>query len=202
MIVQNKTLKYNILIFIALLGIFSIYSDNLEMVTVSTVPQSVEDFLAIRDSIATTPEGGVAVFLLAMMKYGENEELGLKFLTIAFDQQNLTAGDTYKGFKIHNSWDYHLGRLKKKPYWAFAYIEGAKPENGYKTSLPYKFQFVRNRFSVIEKDQKIKTFVKCYGVSPRPVTMVKNNKDLWKVFEVSSLFVDVTPPVVNKNDDL
>lgn len=48
----------------------------------------------------------------------------------------------------------------------------------------------------------MKVFVETFGVKPRPITMVRNNKGIWKAKECSSVFVAVQPPAKAQQDDL
>ena len=52
-------------------------------------------------------------------------------------------------------------------------------------------------------DERAKLFVFSSGAdSPRPVTVKKNNRGLWKATSYSSLDVGVRPPIVIVDDDL
>lgn len=175
-----------------------------ETVTIGSLPQSEDEFVAMRNEIAKTPEGGAALFITAMITFVKNRELGMKFFTIALDQGNLSGGNVYKGFKPGPGIMYHINRLAdaRRAHLPFAYIEGASPSNGYAASLPYRLIMSRNRYSIMKED-RIKVFIACSGVTmPRPLTMQKNDKGHWKVSEASSLFVDVSAPKKNDGDDL
>ncbi len=171
-------------------------------IRVESVPKNEAEFLKLRDRLALTPEGGAAVFVVAMMAHAENRDLGLKFFTIALDRDNLAAGNVYKGFKPASGVSYHITRLadparKHVPY---SYVSGTRPENGYRASPPFVFNISTNRYSRLAED-KIKVFVACSGASmPRPMTMRKNDKGLWKSFEISSFSLDVPLPKKVEDD--
>jgi hypothetical protein len=60
----------------------------------------------------------------------------------------------------------------------------------------------KNQYSDIDANT-VKVFVKCTGAdSPRPITLVKNDKGIWKAKEFSSLLVGIKAPPSNVKDDL
>ncbi len=197
------------LMFFSVLSIpfsYSYAKDTKMTVSVKQIPASVEEFLALRDTLATTPEGGAAVMLVALMEFMQNKTLGMQCITIALDQNSLSSGNTYKGFTPGNGIMYHLNRfsIPERKHIPWAYVVGATSENNYEVPLPYSFEMSRNKSSEISEDM-IKVFVSCYGTSyPRPVTLKKNNRGIWKAYELSSLFLDVVGPakLINKDDDL
>lgn len=172
--------------------------------TIDRLPKTAEEFTELRNQIAATPEGGAAAFLVALITYVNDNDLGLQFLTLSLDQSNLQAGDVYRGYRPARALDYHLERLRRpeRKHVPYAYLLGTRREEGYAASLPYRIRLTRNRYSVIAED-RIKVFVQCAGASmPRPVTLRRNDKGVWKVFEASSLFLDVMAPPSNRKDDL
>ena len=43
----------------------------------------------------------------------------------------------------------------------------------------------------------------CDGFRPRPISLHRNDKGIWKAYEMSSLFLNVSPPAsTNPVDDL
>lgn len=198
-----KTLRALILPATVTLLLFSpLQADDEQSVTVQSMPGDVDEFLALRDQLSSTPEGGAAVFLVAVMAYVENIELGEQFLTIALDQNNLSKGKAYKGYSPSSSLQYHLKRIQGMPYLARSYVAGTSPSNGYNASAPYRFDFSRNRYSK-EKEDRIKVFVACSGAdTPRPITMQKNNRGVWKAYNASSIFVGIRKPAGGDDDDL
>ncbi len=167
-------------------------------IRIERVPETVEAFLALRNRLATSPEGGAAVFLVALLRYASDKAMGRTFLTIALDRGELSQGNDYKGFSPGASIAYHLGRFQ--PHWPRAYLKGAKAENGYKVAPPYVVTVSRNRYSGSEASGQVKVFLHLAGGRPRPVTMKVNSRGLWKASLVSSLFLPVPKP--QKPDDL
>jgi hypothetical protein len=95
-------------------------------------------------------------------------------------------------------------QVQGKAYLPWAYIEGATPENGYAVSgPPYVVTCTDNPYSGDVDSGQFKVFVACSGAdSPRPVTLKRNNKGIWKASEWSSLLVGVKMPVEESDDDL
>ncbi len=173
-----------------------------QYVEIQSIPATIEEFEGIRDSLASTPEGGAATMLLAMLVFAENETLGLQCMTVALDNSNIEKGGVYKGHQPAKHLEYHLNRFRQKKYWPKATIQGTVPENGYAYETPIRFAISRNKYSGSEESGKVKVFVATYGVSPRPMTMVRNNRGIWKAKELSSFFVDVQAPPSGEDDEL
>ncbi|HUX11585.1 MAG TPA: hypothetical protein VMW87_01080 [Spirochaetia bacterium] len=174
-------------------------------VTVDALPKTVESYISLRDSLARTPEGGASLFLVAMMVMKENPEVGLQMMTVMLDRSLVTSGKTYLGYAPVSSVMFHIDRITREKGWSYlpaAYVAGTSPADGYRCTPPYTYQISRNAYSGEESGGTVKVFVKTYGVMPRPVTMKVNDKGIWKVAELSSLFVDVAPPASDKTDDL
>jgi hypothetical protein len=159
-------------------------------------PTSMDQFLAFRDQIAKTPEGGVAVYLVAAWMYGEDQELGLDAFTVAYHRSRLRkAGNSgYKGFRPVRTLDSYIGRLKEKPWLFHGYVQGANPQNNYVLPDKPRIRLFRNRYSDLGGG-KIKVFARTTGAdSPRPFTVKANKKGLWKVVEASSFYAGAKPP--------
>jgi hypothetical protein len=175
---------------------------------IDSIPSSIDEFVQMRDSKANTPEGGAVLTLISLLKMKESEEEGLKFLTVILSQDNVGKGKIYKGFSPSEGIMYHINRLKRQEhnvweYMPFAYLEGANPDNDYKVSMPYTVTVSRNKYSGDESSGTVKVFINCYGVKPRPITMKRNDKGIWKAKELSSLFVGVQlPKSLLKKDEL
>ena len=173
-------------------------------VTISSIPASADEFIQMRDQLATTPEGGAAMLIVAMMGFSKSETLGMQFLTLALDQGNVGSGNAYKGYAPSSSIMYHVNRLNRQNVWwytPFAYVAGATAENNYKVSAPYKIVTSRNKYSGDESSGRVKVFVNVHGFSPRPITLKKNDNGIWKAYECSSVFVNVPAPASASTSD-
>lgn len=173
-----------------------------ETVSINSIPGNLDEFITLRDEIASTPQGGAVIFIIAMILYNEDKDTGLEAFTIALDRDQLQEGNVYKGFKPLASWYYFFGQLEYFEYLGRVYIDGTDYQDAYALpGKPYNFIFT----SIQETgDNMVKLFVQTTsGNMPRPLSLVKNNRGTWKVWEASSLFVGVskTPPD-NIDDDL
>ncbi len=171
-------------------------------VAVESIPASMEALVALRDGMATAPEGGAAVFLLAMIMYGRDRVLGRQAFTLALDMHELSAGTVYKGFQPKRDWEERFAQIDLFPFLGNIYVNATKAADGY--ALPGG----RIGFTVTEvrmqRDGSAKVFVATTsGNLPRPLTLAKNDKGLWKVMEASSVFVGPSAlPPVKETDDL
>lgn len=181
---------------------------SMETITIDAIPQSTDGLIELRNKIATTPEGGATIMIIAMLKYVEDPDTGLQFFTLALDKSHLsevTSGVNYKGYAPSASLMYHIKRLGTMGYLAASYITGTSVDGGYKLpSFPYKINIYRNKISDQQGEDLMKVFVECSGAdSSRPVTLKKNDKGIWKAYECSSLFVQIRPPKkADAGDDL
>jgi hypothetical protein len=170
------------------------------------LPETVEDFVAMRDHVATTPQGGAAMMVVALLIYADHEDVGLQCLTVAVDRDRLTSGPKgYKGWQLRNA---DLQRLKRqlvgKGYLPRSYVKGAVPGNGYQlSSPPYSIECSDNPHSGNVDSGTYKVFVATSGASnPRPITVKQNDKGIWKASEWSSLIVGIVAPANGSRDDL
>lgn len=173
-----------------------------QTVKVDKLPATVDEFLELRNNIATSPEGGATVFLTALKIYVENPELGEQCFVIAVDKGSLQEGSIYKGFALRKS-DLQLikNQMAKNKKISNSYIQGSSPENGYSVKTPYEYKYKSNPYSGDAEIGPYKIFVFCSGAdSPRPITLKKNNKGIWKASSWSSVLVGIKKEPVS--DDL
>lgn len=175
-------------------------------IEISRLPKNIEEFLEVRNQIATTPEGGASIFIIACMMYIESSYKDIAPLTVALAKSRLQESqEGYQGY-IPNPSDLRLikDQLNRHPYLANSYVLGTSPQNGY--NLPNKslsFDYSTNKYSGSEKEVSIKLFIASSGAdSPRPIRVVRNDKGLWKAEEWSSLLVGIRTPPKADNDNL
>ena len=118
-----------------------------------------------------------------------------------------TSGKGYKGFSVSKtSLSFIERQLSQNPMLMESYLPGSSPSNGYTPSEPpYSFTLTSNRFSGDASKGTIKLFIPCSGAStPRPVTVTRNSKGVWKAKEFSSLIVGVAKATntVDPADDI
>ncbi|MBN1179306.1 MAG: hypothetical protein JXD18_08850 [Anaerolineae bacterium] len=179
---------------------------NLPLVHIDAVPQSVEEFLALRDAIAHTPEGGAAAMVAALLTFAEGERLGQQCLAIAVDRETLQEGPNgYDGWQLGIAQMRLVkGQLRAMPHLPRSYVQGTAPENAYRLPAPpYVVACSTNPYSGEPESGTLKVFVACSGAdSPRPVTLKRNNRGIWKAAEWSSLVTGIRPPVADVDDTL
>lgn len=179
---------------------FSLVAQNLTErtpVSFSAEPSTIEEFKAIQATTATTPEGAAAMLVLAMSMYGKNPELGRKAVTLSVlskNRQKSNKPTAVDGVDLGGSDSYLMGQLDKYKMLPNGYWKGAEPANGYSPSLPLTVETFTNPYSGDETTGKIKLFVATKGASSfRPVSVEKDADGLWRVKEMSSLFVGMMP---------
>jgi hypothetical protein len=175
--------KKNFLIKIILIfGLGSIFAQENLDIKIKKYPESVNDFLKFRSELANTPEGGAFLTILALDAYAKGKPDAIKFLTLMLTQNNLqksSSPNSYNGYEPSKSYfNFHLQRMENKPYFMECYIKDNT------------ISFNRNQYSKIKEDQ-IKVFVVTHlpDIKPRPITMERNDKGIWKAKELSSLFL-------------
>lgn len=173
-------------------------------IRIQRIPATIEEFTSLRDSLAGTPEGGAAVFVVALYLYTANQALGLQALTVALDAGQLSSDARgYQGFSPSSSYNFYFQQLQNAQHIARSYFAGTSPANAYALpSGPQTIEIVRNPYSVIS-DAEIRVYVYSTGAdTPRPLTLKKNNRGVWKASSTNSLFVGVRPPIVVVDDAL
>jgi hypothetical protein len=175
-------------------------------VWVDALPVSTEGFVAMRDRMANTPEGGAAVMVMALLAYAEDERLGQQCLAVAIDRQWLEEGPGgYRGYRLRTP---DMRRLHMQiaggPHIPRSYIRGTNPQNGYRLpEPPYVLDLSSSPYSGDPSSGMVKVFVISSGASnPRPVTVRRNNRGVWKAYEWSSLIMGVVAPAQGIDDDL
>jgi hypothetical protein len=167
------------------------------------LPAHIAAFLALRDTVSHTPQGGAAVFALALLLHVRDRALGLQALTAALDASHLTDGPSGLQGKqpsalvLRNLRD----RVEKKPYIAASYFEGTSPGSAYALPAHLAVRVREQRGDVGASEAKV--FVFSSGAdTPRPMRLVKSPKGHWKATEWSSLEVGVRPPVGPSEPDI
>jgi len=168
------------------------------------VPTSADDMVALRDSLATTPHGGAATFVAAMLAYSQDVDLGIQCMTVAIEADQLVGGP--KGVKGKQPSNPCLQRLRErlgsKPYLARSYVQGTSPQGSYDLPGGPLVVKVKEQAGDVGAD-RAKVFVYSTGAdSPRPIQLTKNNRGLWKANNWSSLETGCRPPAPPVDDDI
>jgi len=174
---------------------------------IDRAPENVAQFLTLRNEIGQTPEGGAAMFLLALQRYQEEPSEGLKFLILTTDKSQLVKSheaESYGGYTLHKVERTRMTQqLEQYPYLIHSYFAGAIPENDYTPApAPFSFTFSLTSYSGSEKSGRIRLYIPSSGTdTPRPITLRRDNKGIWKVTEYSSLLVGIRLPEGLKKSD-
>ena len=178
----------------------------LKPVQIAELPASVEGFVELRDQIATSPQGGATMMVVALLLYGKDEELGQACLAVAADRSRLQEGaEGYKGWQLRRS---DLRRIRsqlgRQDYLPRTYLKNCQSESGYQMPVaPYVLEFTANAYSGDPDSGPYKIFVACSGAaSPRPVTVRLSSRGVWKAYEWSSLLVGVQGPPPDPAEEL
>lgn len=176
------------------------------VIEISSLPSTIEEFVALRDQLATTFLGGTAVFVVALYTYSENLALGIPFLTVAIEREQLADGiKGYKGKEPTRRIQAVLQqRIGRAPHIARSYFAGTSPENGYTLPAPPLRVLIREQARASDfGDGRAKVFVHSTGAdTPRPIHLSQNNRGIWKAKNWSSLEVGVRKPSEVVDDDL
>lgn len=159
---------------------------NLPDVSIASIPQTIDEFSSLTQQ-NNTPEGTVAMTIVAMWIYAEDQDLGQKAMSVIAHPEVQNPGQKgVNGVQLRNiDLQRMKDRLKGKRYLPQSYFRGTMPPQ-YSATLPYVVATFTNPHSNIGKGA-IKVMVYCNGAdSPRPVT-VKPHNGTWKLKEWSSL---------------
>jgi len=182
--------------------LFVLLSNSLfaQDIVIAEQPKTVDDFVTLRNAIATSPEGGAAMFLLALKIYADNPKLGEKCLVITVHKSLLKEGKTYKGYKLSDEdMDLIKRNIENNKLIPNSYIKGATPENGYAVKLPYEYDLSVNLIG--KTDAGTKVMAKSSGATnKRAIFVKKNNRGYWKATLWTTVLADIKPPV--EDDDL
>lgn len=181
---------------------------SFETISFDHLPHSIEEFIALRDTLAVTPEGGAVMLALALLRYAQAPDLpeGRHCLAIAVDRSRLVESpDGYQGWTVARA-DFDLIRrqLAGREYVARSYFQGTSPATGYALPAPpYACVVSDNPHSGDRDAGRYKVFVASSGAAtPRPVTLLRNQRGYWKAVEWSSLLTGVQPPATPVDDEL
>jgi hypothetical protein len=169
------------------------------------VPETHEEFIALRDQHARTPEGGAAIFALALLVHATDPVLGALCVLVSVRHDLLDDDPVgYKGKRLRRARAVDLAsRTGARPHIARSYAQETTPADGYALPDGPVTIRVRQQPNSVESDVRARMFVWSTGAdTPRPISLERNEKGIWKAFEWSSLEVDVRPPHASKRDDL
>jgi hypothetical protein len=134
----------------------------------SKLPVNADEFKAMRDQLAVTPEGGAAMFVAALKLFTVNAEEGIKCLVMQREINDLmqsSSPNSYMGYALNNS-EFSLlkSQLAKQKYLPDSYFAGALPANNY--TIPdgeAELEITTNPYSGDPESGKVKVFVRSSG---------------------------------------
>lgn len=175
------------------------------LITIGPMPTTIDEYVAMRDRVARTPEGGAAAFAIALACYARDPAAGLPYVTVAIAMDLLDDDPGgYKGRRPRRVILQNLkDRLHGKDHITRSYVQGTRWEDGYVLPTGDLTVRVKQQRDSLQSADKAKMFVYSTGAdTPRPVSLGKNDKGLWKGLEWSSLEVGIRAPASNRSDDL
>lgn len=194
--ILKKSLLILTVVFLLTTALLYSADQKLYKVQIKSIPKTIDEFISMRDDIAKIPEGGIAMLLVALKMYENNQEEGIKALILATDLSLLRKGEnkqSYKGYFLGGYYPEMLNSVfNRYPYIASSYFPGTKPADGYKMGPgPYDFSFTLHKHRP-QDDKEHTLFVSCSGADyPRPVQVKKNDKGLWKAANYSSILMGI-----------
>ncbi len=174
-------------------------------IAIGAMPTTIDEYLAMRDRVARTPEGGAAAFAIALHCYARDPAVGLPYVTVAIAMDLLDDDPGgYKGRRPRRAILQNLkDRLHGKAHIARSYVQGTRFEDGYALPAGDVVVRVKQQRDSLPAADKAKMFVYSTGAdTPRPVSLARNDKGLWKATEWSSLEVGIRAPAAARSDDL
>ena len=202
----NDMKRIAVLLLIVLWGnIFAQERQQKIVVDLDYIPQSLSEFIALRDELAKTPQGGATMFILAMEAFAQKRPHGEKALVVTIDKSKLVQGSTYKGYSLGYDYrNYMKSNLRRFPYIPYSYFAGTSPDKGYKIGgPPWQIYFEpADTPDELKKREMVSLYVLCSGANKRKVTLKRNSRGLWKVYDFAQLYQGVETPVEVADDDL
>lgn len=177
-------------------------------IIIDVLPATVEELIALRNTVALSPEGGAVMIVLALMLAARDpaDSEARDALTVCVDRSRLVpTADGYQGWSLSLRDRQHVARqLGAYPWAPASYVVGTAPEDGYRLpQLPCRFHISRNAYSGDDDSGQVKVFIACSGAAlPRPITLKRNARGVWKAVEWSSLMMGVVSPSPEADDDI
>lgn len=123
-------------------------------VKVDAIPQTVEEFAALQQELATEPEGAVMMVILAMEVYNQNHSVGEECIRMANVDINFSS--MYSRVR-----DLFNGDSSSRPYQVATFFKGATPRNAYNPTKPYTIRVRQNpAHRTDERSQSLRGYVK------------------------------------------
>lgn len=147
-----------------------------------SLPKSVEELKAIRESVLTTPFMTAALSVAVLCNYENDRDVTYEMLDFLKGPQPLSMMDK----------QFIRDRLSGKGYKTFSYFAGSGPQNNYVPSQPYTITVSDNLYSYTNEGYAT-LYLKSSGAdSERPVTL-RRKGDQWFLWQITFLSDIRTP---------
>ena len=163
------------------------------------LPTTCDAFVAMRDQVATTPDGGALCFCVAMYVYTNvDKNLGSQFLAVALDAKHVCKAESissalrmppaahYKGFQprvnVLRDMDSRVGPHRNpvhdKSHLPRSFFAGTNPDNGYAVNTQRLSIRVKRQSRDANNPGRI--FVHSTGSDlPKPIKLQRNQRGVW-----------------------
>jgi len=174
-------------------GADTVGTNDTYFVELNRLPVHIQRFQEVQQSVATTPQGGAAMFIMALNVYQQYNGEGVKALVTSATGPAIksdSGDESYNGFALlSQEMSLIKVQLQDHPELTRAYYKGATPTNGYQPATPFRMEFTNLQDVAGTKRKKL--FVITAGAaSPRPITVAPEG-NIWKVTEYSSVLSGV-----------
>ena len=154
-------------------------------VTINSIPKTYDEFETLYYELATTPEGAVALELVAMEMYRVNKGVGTRCLKL------INTDTNYSTMMRRLPEIFREGDSYARPYLVASYMKGASPENGYNPEKPYVIQVKHHpnqptKYYELMEGTVYPMMVYCYGADTpwRPISaFMADGETYYKVQE-------------------
>lgn len=152
------------------------------IIEISMMPHTLEEFISMPQMDLSIAENTCIMFLCAIELFINNRDEGLEAMNI------LRGPRPMNGFDVQFLGD----RLRGKSYLPKAYFKGARPNNGYEASKPYRLEVTRDMRK--QEIGYLKLFLETEGADlKRPITLRKKGES-WYLWEYSSILSGIRLP--------
>lgn len=125
-------------------------------VTFASIPKTVEGFKQIRSKIGNTPQGAVALQLIAFEMYNQNAAVGEECVRLNNTEINVPSvmrrlPDIFGKNEVSGSY--------ARKHLVATFFEGATPENGFNPTKPYTVRVRSSKVHDYERSESLKGYV-------------------------------------------
>lgn len=163
-------------------------------VTISGIPRTVEGFKQLQGEIGGTPQGAVALQLVAFEMYNQDKEVGTECVKLNNTETNIPSvmrrlPDIFGKNALDDGY--------ARKHLVATYFEGATPENGFNPTKPYTIRVRSHKIHKYERSESLKGYVlylnvysSGYDTSWRGCEVVKQKgSEYYKVSNSPSMYV-------------